>query len=145
MKRALVMLGLVLFVGYAAVSGTCGTSGAVAGGGDDGATSGVDGIAPASQSTGDEYILNGNGCPDSFTYVRAGGSFGGCTFEPGSITLRVYCGGEYNRDFNRGQSGPVWRSDDEPTTRGLSVFWPGGGGADGNGFACVKDRYIDCE
>lgn len=91
------------------------------------------------RSTGDEYVLNGDGCPDDFTYVRAGGSYGGCTFEPGSITLRVFCDGEFNRNFNRFESGQVWR-DDESSERGLQVFWPGGDGSDGNGFACVKDR-----
>lgn len=97
------------------------------------------------QSTSDTYILNGNGCPDSFTYVRSGGSYGGCTFEPGSIVLDVYCNGEFNRYFNRFESGPVWRSDDEPSKRGLQVFWPGGDGVDDKGFACVKERCFDCE
>ena len=83
----------------------------------------------------------GDGCPDGFTYIRAGGSFGGCRFEPGAIVLYVYCetGSEYTAYFNRLDSGPVWRSDDEPSKRGLQVFWPGGD------FACAKDRCFDCE
>ena len=138
MKRSIVMLGLALIVGYIAISGTCGTSGSVTGAGD--ADTG-----PVGESTGDTYMLNGNGCPDSFTYVRSGGSYGGCTFEHGSMVLDVYCNGEHNRYFNRFESGPVWRSDDEPSKRGLQVFWPGGDGVDGKGFACVKERCFDCE
>ena len=141
MKRAwmfsICVLGLV--VGLA-----CGMAGA--GSGDTGsAGTGSGDTEPVGESTGDTYMLNGNGCPDGFTYVRSGGSYGGCTFEHGSIVLEVYCNGEFNRDFNRFESGPVWRSDSEPSKRGLQVFWPGGDGVDGKGFACVKERCFDCE
>jgi len=140
MKRTLVMLGLVLFVGYAAVSGTCGASGTVAG-----ADTG-----PVGKSTGDTYMLNGNGCPEDhgYTYVRAGGSYGGCRFEPGSIKLYVYCDPDdvhHTKYFTRFENGPLWREGDTDPKRGLQVFWPGGDGADGKGFACVKERCIDCE
>lgn len=85
-------------------------------------------------STGDAYILDGDGCPDGFTYVRDGGDYGGCTFEIGYGPLKVYCNGEFNRNITTYESGPVWRSDDEPSERGLQVFWPGGV------FACVRER-----
>jgi len=148
MKRGIVFLGLVLFIGYAAVSTACGASGTVTGASDDGATSGIEGIAPASQSTGGTHILNGNGCPDGYTYVRAGGSYGGCRFEPKDIKLYAYCDPSdehYTRSFNRGAGGALWRSDSEPSERGLQVFWPGGDGVDGKGFACVKERWFDCD
>ena len=123
-KFFVVVLALVLLL-----SPACGGAGtaADAGDGDSG---------PVGESTGDTYILNGDGCPDGFHYIRAGASYGGCTFEPGSIVLDVYCNGEHNRNFLRGQAGPLKRySGAEP---GLQVYWPGGDGADGNGFACVK-------
>lgn len=91
-------------------------------------------IVTPGPSTGDAYILNGDGCPDSYTFVHAGGDYGGCVFEPDEHVLKVYCGGEFNRDITTYESGPVWRSDSEPSERGLQVFWPGGG------FACVKER-----
>ena len=31
-------------------------------------------------STGDAFIMNGDGCPDGYTFVKDGGSYGGCTF-----------------------------------------------------------------
>ena len=134
-KFFVVVLALVLLLSLA-----YGPAGTAAGAGDDDS-------GPVGKSTGDKYILNGNGCPEDngYTYVRAGGSFGGCTFKPGGIVLEVYCNGEFNRYFNRFESGPVWRSDDEPSKRGLQVFWPGGDGVDGKGFACVKERCFDCE
>ena len=115
-------------------------------GGTSGTVVGAD-TEPVPQSTGDRHIVNGDGCPEDegYTYVQGGTSYGGCRFESGNITLRVYCSGEYNRNFLRGQAGPVWRSDDEPSRRGLQVFWPGGDGPDGTGFACVKERCFDCE
>ena len=91
-------------------------------------------IVTPGPSTGDAYILSGDGCPDSFTFVHDGGSYGGCTFEVGSIYLKVYCNGEFNRDITTYESGPVWRSDSEPSERGLQVFWPGGN------FSCAKER-----
>jgi hypothetical protein len=91
-------------------------------------------IVTPGPSTGDAYILDGDGCPNGFTFVHDGGSYGGCTFEPGRTLLKVYCNGEFNRDITRYESGPVWRSDSEPSEHGLQVFWPGGA------FACVKER-----
>jgi len=85
-------------------------------------------------STGSAYILDGDGCPDGYTFVRDGGDYGGCTFETGDPHLKVYCNGEFNRNITTYESGPVWRSDDEPSERGLQVFWPGGA------FACVRER-----
>jgi len=86
-------------------------------------------------STGDAYIMDGDGCPDSYTFVSSGGTYGSCVFEPDEHVLKVYCNGEFNRDIMRYESGPVWRSDSEPSAAGLQVFWPGS-----SGFACVKER-----
>lgn len=132
MKRVWLFLicAVVLIVGLA-----CGPAGTVAGAGDGG---------PVGESTGDVFMLNGDGCPSGYAYVRSGGSYGGCTFKPRNIYLTVYCGGD-SYTFNLGDSGPVWRSDGEPSKRGLTVFWPGGDGVDGQGFACVKERCVDCD
>ena len=133
-KFFVVVLALVLLLSLA-----CGTAGTAAGAGDSG---------PVGESTGDKYILNGDGCPDSFHYIRAGGSYGGCRFEPGDIKLYVYCDPNdvhHTKYFTRFENGPLWREGDTDPKRGLQVFWPGGDGANGNGFACVKERCFDCE
>jgi len=112
------------------------------------ACGGTSGTGAAGASTGDKYILNGNGCPDKFTYVRAGGNYGGCRFEPGDITLQAFCDPNdihATKSFMRFENGPLWRAGDTDSKRGLQVFWPGGGGVDGKGFACVKERCFDCE
>ena len=80
-------------------------------------------------STGDAYILDGDGCPDGYTFVRDGGSFGDCTFNPQRTMMQVYCNGEFNRNVMRYEIASV------DTAKGrLRVFWPGGA------FACVRER-----
>jgi hypothetical protein len=85
-------------------------------------------------STGNTFIMDGDGCPGRYTYVREGAVYGGCTFTTNTQVLKVDCGDTSTVEVTRYESRPVWRSDSEPSSRGLQVFWPGGA------FACVKER-----